>query len=170
MKSDICPLAGRRHRHAGSIRRPIDRVHIQMWRLRHAESLWLEMVWKASIRLANLNATIHESKAGVMYIYQQVELLQKITQVMSQSAEFDYEEMTCEFDYYIEDGDWSVGSTFSFVRGGRLCQSVLEDPARDVSRLVRRLHDLMLDHTGGNWKTFEIVVDRSGKAKTHFGY
>ncbi len=141
-----------------------------MWRLRHAESLWLEMVWKASIRLANLNATIHESKAGVMYIYQQVELLQKITQVMSQSAEFDYEEMTCEFDYYIEDGDWSVGSTFSFVRGGRLCQSVLEDPARDVSRLVRRLHDLMLDHTGGNWKTFEIVVDRSGKAKTHFGY
>lgn len=105
-----------------------------------------------------------------MYIYQQVEILQKITQVMSHSAESDYEQMTCKFECCIEDGDWSVDSEFSFVRNGSLYRSRLNDPTANVFRLVRQLHDLMLDHTGGDWKTFQLVVDQGGKAKTHFAY
>ena len=48
-----------------------------------------------------------------MTIQEQVEVLNKITQVMHDSAEFNHEEMVCRFDYYIEAGGWSVDSEFA---------------------------------------------------------
>ena len=105
-----------------------------------------------------------------MKIQQQVEVLNKITQVMHESADFDYEEMTCRFDYYIDDGEWSVDSEFSFVRKGTLHRARLNDPTGGVYRFVHQLHELMKDHTGGDWRSFILTLDATGKAHTKFVY
>ncbi len=105
-----------------------------------------------------------------MTIQEQVEVLNKITQVMHDSAEFNHEEMVCRFDYYIDAGGWSVDSEFSFVREGALCRSRLNDPTGNVYRLVHQLHELMRSHTGGEWKSFVLTVDATGRAHTKFVY
>jgi hypothetical protein len=105
-----------------------------------------------------------------MTIEKQVEILNQITQVMHDSAESIYEEMRCKFDYFVDDGDWSVDSEFSFVRNGDVQRAVLADPTGGVYRHVHQLHELMKSHTGGDWKSFVLAVDPSGKAKTNFTY
>lgn len=105
-----------------------------------------------------------------MTIQDQVEVLNKITQVMHESAEFNYEEMACRFDYYIDDGEWSVDSEFSFIREGTLHRARLNDPTGNVYRFVHQLHELMKAHTGGDWKSFVLTVDTTGRAHTKFAY
>ncbi|WP_295857396.1 hypothetical protein [uncultured Xylophilus sp.] len=105
-----------------------------------------------------------------MTIEKQVEILNKITQVMHDSAESIYEEMRCKFCYFVDDGDWSVDSEFSFVLNGDVQRAVLADPTGSVYRYVHQLHELMKSHTGGDWKSFVLAVDPSGKAKTNFTY
>jgi len=105
-----------------------------------------------------------------MTIEKQVEILNQITQVMHDSAESIYQEMRCKFDYFVDDGDWSVDSEFSFVRNGDVQRAVLTDPTGGVYRNVHQLHELMKSHTGGDWKSFVLAVDPSGKAKTNFTY
>lgn len=105
-----------------------------------------------------------------MTIQDQVEVLNKITQVMHESAEFNYEEMACRFDYYIDDGEWSVDSAFSFIREGTLHRARLNDPTGNVYRFVHQLHELMEAHTGGDWKSLVLTVDATGRARTKFAY
>ena len=103
-----------------------------------------------------------------MTIEKQVEILNQITQVMHDSAESIYEEMRCKFDYFIDEGDWSVDSEFSFVRNGEVHRTLLADATGEVYKNVHQLHELMKSHTGGDWKSFVLAVDPSGKAKTNF--
>lgn len=105
-----------------------------------------------------------------MSIEQQVNVLNEITQIMHDSARGWYEEMRCEFDYEVYDGGWSVGSKYSFVRNGVPVSELLDDPRDKISDLVHQLHELMKFHTGGDWKSFVLAVDPSGKAKTNFTY
>ena len=105
-----------------------------------------------------------------MSIEQQVEVLNGITQIMHDSAGGQYEEMRCEFDYEVYDGGWSVGSRYSYVKNGLSVSALMADPEDRASGLVHQLHDLMKSHTGGDWKSFVLAVDPSGKAKTNFIY
>lgn len=105
-----------------------------------------------------------------MTIEKQVEILNMITQVMHDSAESNYEEMSCKFDYFLDEGDWSINSKFSFVRNGEVHRALLADAAGEVFMKVHQLHELMKSHTGGDWKSFVLAVDPSGKAKTNFTY
>ena len=105
-----------------------------------------------------------------MTIEKQVEILNQITQVMHDSAESIYEEMRCKFDYFIDEGDWSVDSEFSFVRNSEVHRTLLADATGEVYKNVHQLDELMKSHTGGDWKSFVLAVDPSGKAKTNFTY
>jgi hypothetical protein len=105
-----------------------------------------------------------------MSIEQQVEVLNGITQIMHDSARGQCEEMRCEFEYEVYEGGWSVGSKYSFVRNGLSVSEFLDDPEDRASGLVHRLHELMKSNTGGDWKSFVLAVDPSGKAKTNFTY
>lgn len=105
-----------------------------------------------------------------MTIEQQVESLNKITQVLHDSANGDYEEMGCQFEYFVDDGDWSVDSEFWFVRAGNRRRAHLNDPTGNVYRLVHQLHELMKAHTGGDWNQFVLAVDTNGKATSKFRY
>lgn len=105
-----------------------------------------------------------------MTIEKQVEVLNQITQVMHDSAESAYEEMCCRFSYFIDEGDWSVDSEFSFVQNGDLHHALLKDSTGGVYKLVHQLHELMKAHTGGSWKSFVLTVDAAGRAHTKFTY
>jgi hypothetical protein len=105
-----------------------------------------------------------------MTIEKQVEILNQITQVMHDIAESTYEEMRCEFDYFLDEGDWSVNSKFSFIRDGEVHRPFLDDGTGEIYNKVHQLHELMKSHTGGDWKSFVLTVDPSGKAKTNFTY
>ena len=105
-----------------------------------------------------------------MSIEQQVEVLNAITQIMHDSAQGHYEEMRCEFEYEAYEGGWSVGSKYSFIRNGLKVSELLDDPEDRASSLVHQLHELMKVHTGGDWKSFVLAIDPSGKAKTNFTY
>lgn len=89
---------------------------------------------------------------------------------MRDSAESDYEEVRCRFDYFADDGDWSIDSEFSFERNGMLHHALLRDSTGNVYQLIHRLHELMKDHTGGDWNSVVISVDASGRAHTTFTY
>jgi len=41
---------------------------------------------------------------------------------------------------------------------------------KEVPNLVKELHSLMEEKTGGNWKEFKLTLDESGKAYTKFIY
>lgn len=105
-----------------------------------------------------------------MTIEKQVEILKQITQIMYDSAESSCDEMLCKFDYFMDDGDWSVASEFAFVRNTTSHRCLLNDPTGSIYGLVHQLHELMKAHTGGDWKSFVLTVDTSGKAKTKFTY
>lgn len=105
-----------------------------------------------------------------MTIEKQVEILNQIVQVMHNSAASNYEEMSCEFDYEVYEGGWSVGAKFSFVRDAVMVSDFLDDPDDRVSDLVHQLHGLMKAHTGGDWTRCVLSVGRDGKAKTNFTY
>lgn len=105
-----------------------------------------------------------------MTIDQQVNVLSQITQVMHDSTLADYEEMTCQFDYFLDGDDWSIDSEFSFISKGKLNRGLLKDSTGDVYRLVHTLHELMKAHTGGSWRKFVLSIDGSGRANTKFIY
>jgi hypothetical protein len=103
-------------------------------------------------------------------VVEQAEILNQISQVMHDSAATNYEEMHCRFEYFIDEGDWSVDSEFSFVRNGDLHQGLLNDYTGRVYELAHQLHQRMMAHTGGNWKSFVLTVDATGRAHTDFAY
>jgi hypothetical protein len=80
--------------------------------------------------------------------------------------------LECLFDLYIapEDGSWSVGSKFHFVKNGEVKSILLTDVNNIVSKLVYSLHELMREHTGGNWNEFLLTLGKDGKARTEFNY
>ncbi|WP_017254366.1 hypothetical protein [Pseudomonas tolaasii] len=105
-----------------------------------------------------------------MSIEQQVQILNSLTQIMHRSARGPYEALSCEFDYEAYVGGWSVGSKYSFVREGLFVSELLDDPDDEASDWVHALHQLMRQHTGGDWKKLIVVVDSDGKASTKFAY
>lgn len=105
-----------------------------------------------------------------MTIERQVGILNQIIKVMHESADSSYDEMRCKFDYFVDEGDWSIDFEFSFVRNGEVHRTVLADATGEVYRKIHCLHELMKGNTGGDWKSFVAAIDPSGKAKTNFTY
>jgi len=105
-----------------------------------------------------------------MSIEQQVEILNSLVKIMHGSAHGQYDEMCCEFEHEVDDGGWSVGSKYSFVRDGLIVSEILDDPEDKVSDFVHKLHEIMRSHTGGDWKKFVLAVGSGGKANTKFIY
>lgn len=105
-----------------------------------------------------------------MTIEKQVQILDLLTQIMHDSADGQYEELRCDFEYEAYEGGWSVGTKYSFVRDGFLCSERMTDVEGKIPSHVHNLHELMKSHTGGDWKKFLLTVDSSGKANTKFTY
>jgi hypothetical protein len=99
----------------------------------------------------------------------QLEILNKLSQIISEEANHDYEEVGYKGIVNIDEG-WAE-SSFYYIRANEKKSVHLSREARqEISLLVRELHNVMLAHTGGNWEWFTLTIDDSGQAKTHFEY
>lgn len=101
-------------------------------------------------------------------IDKQVEILNKLTSIMMQSADADYSSLSCRFDIDIE-GE-SVGQEFSFRKNNETISALLDDPDWEIMDYVFDLHKEMKAHTGGEWTAFTLTIGENGKAKTNFEY
>lgn len=105
-----------------------------------------------------------------MTIEEQVHILELISQIMHDSADGQYEELNCRFEYKTYEGGWSVGTEYSYVRDGLYFSEHMNDVEGQIPSYVHKLHELMKSHTGGDWKNFLLTIDSSGKANTKFKY
>lgn len=70
--------------------------------------------------------------------------------------------MRCKFDYFVNDGDWSIDSKFSFVRDVGVHRTVLADATGDAYVKIHCLHELMKGNSWGDWKSFVLAIAPSG--------
>ncbi len=105
-----------------------------------------------------------------MSIEKQTNILNRIVQMMHDSARGSYDSMSCDFEYEAYENGWSVNSKFEFIRDNTSISELLDDPMDETSNLVHELHELMKTHTGGDWKGFVLNVDAAGKAHIKFSY
>ncbi|MBO0612729.1 hypothetical protein [Thiothrix fructosivorans] len=105
-----------------------------------------------------------------MTIESQVQILNRLSQIMYFSATSDYERLECVFDFEQEGKSWSVESTFSCEVKDEKKYFLLNDDIDETSKLVFELHSLMQSHTGGDWRKLVIIIDNNDKIKTRFIY
>lgn len=79
---------------------------------------------------------------------------------------------SCWFDYRrSDDGNSSVGQRFTYQLGGETVSAALDrELRRSVMQLVKQLHQLMKEHTGGDWQAFTLSIEENGQVKTQFDY
>ena len=81
-----------------------------------------------------------------------------------------YDLCGCQFEYFQgDDGSAFIDRCAFYVLNGTRKGVCLQDDGK-VNPSVIRLNKIMLNHTGGDWKSFELVIDENGKAKTKFDY
>lgn len=105
-------------------------------------------------------------------IEQQTMILNNLCQLLHDNADEGYDEACCEFKYYFgDDGSLGFGAKFHFSIDGLVNSRVFRDTNENrFDDLILKLHTLMKEHTGGDWKTFTLTLDKNGKATTKFDY
>ena len=103
----------------------------------------------------------------------QQNVLNELYQIVIGSCPDHITSVKCRFDYDhgYEDGSYSVGSAFSFIKDSEEKYSLLDENLNDpVTGLVVELHSLMKSHTGGDWHAFTLLINEDGTVTTKFEY
>jgi Protein of unknown function, DUF600 len=99
----------------------------------------------------------------------QTEILNYLVQIMHDEADGDYEKLTCRFEINLEE-EWSE-TKFVFQRNGlEVSKGISEKYTWDIHNALEELHIAMREHTGGEWTSFTLTLDKDGKAHTKFHY
>lgn len=103
---------------------------------------------------------------------QQQEVLSDIYKLIFLSAENGFDEAGCRFEYIQgDDGENSVQSEFWYsISGEKKSAHLIYDRNLKPIKLVPKLSEIMLKHTGGKWVAFTLTIDKDGKAKANFEY
>ena len=105
-------------------------------------------------------------------VIQQQDIITELYHLVRRSAPEKYTEAACRFEYFKEnDGSCSVEEKFwYFIAGERVSTFLDDDPEVDIMALIPQLHEIMRNHTGGDWNAFTLTIDQSGKSTTKFEY
>ncbi len=106
-------------------------------------------------------------------IEKQRQLIDQLYHLVHESAESGYETASCRFEYFVskDDGSSSVGARFSYEINGETKNAVLAYPGRNIlNAVIPELHAEMKAHTGGDWETFTLAIERDGMVRTKFDY
>lgn len=66
--------------------------------------------------------------------------------------------------------NWSGIGLCTIIDGKQENQLFPNDYARNIMQLCEQLHDVMQEHTGGDWQKFTLTIDEQGEAHTKFSY
>jgi Protein of unknown function, DUF600 len=99
----------------------------------------------------------------------QTEILNSLLQMMHNSADANYQELSCKFAFN-KTGMWCE-TRFSYSKNGiKISASLKEKDGISKYSLLEELHTIMKNHTGGEWDSFTLTLDADGKAHTKFHY
>lgn len=99
----------------------------------------------------------------------QAEILTKLAQLMRDQVNDPYESITCEYQFVERYS--TVSSTFSVMcEGAQTYPYTAPGFATENLEICLTLRELMKGHTRGEWTSFTLSLDASGKAKTKFKY
>ncbi|WP_424942036.1 hypothetical protein [Aliiroseovarius crassostreae] len=101
-------------------------------------------------------------------------VIDQLYHLMVESAETGFDTATCRFEYYAEeDGSRAVDTAFEYeLNGSKHSKHLNYRQAREERPigLVPKLHQLMKEHTGGDWQAFTLSIEENGQVKTKFEY
>ena len=99
----------------------------------------------------------------------QTDILNELAQIIHNEVNSDYEAVTCEYNFISRYN--TISSSFRFVKNGEQYNKEMSPgvPTRNAE-LAFELRALMKAHTGGEWTSFTLTLDKDGKAHTKFHY
>ncbi len=101
------------------------------------------------------------------YIFDQTDTISKLSQIIHDESDPGYELARCVSEV---DED-SVDEYFEFfISGEKINRSISDENGWHVLNLVLKLHQLMKEHSGGEWEEMELTLDSDGRANTKFTY
>lgn len=96
-------------------------------------------------------------------------ILEKLANILYNSTEVDYDLLKSEYEFMSEYN--TISTSLSFEKEGK--SVYFEAPHGIASKnlyLCEELRNLMKAHTGGEWTSFTLTLDKEGKAHTKFHY
>ncbi|EPG2129616.1 hypothetical protein KG346_003742, partial [Acinetobacter baumannii] len=98
-------------------------------------------------------------------IEKQTDILNNLLNIMVNSIDGEYDSCSClfEYDHDYQDGSTSTGAELSYILNQEN-KSIGIRQMGVVDSLIRELHELMKNHTGGDWKEFILSLDENGRA------
>jgi hypothetical protein len=105
-------------------------------------------------------------------IEDQRQVIEKLRQLVHQSAPHAYTEAACRFRYFREaDGSRAVDEQFwYYIDEQRVSAFLNDDVAVNPMQLVADLHAQMKTHTGGDWHALTLTIQKDGRVTTKFEY
>lgn len=99
----------------------------------------------------------------------QTDILNKLCQIIHDEANFEYDFAICEYEYFPEYD--TISTSFKTIKDGneKYIEMSVGAPSRNAE-LAFELRYLMKAHTGGEWTSFTLTLDKDGKAHTKFHY
>lgn len=102
-----------------------------------------------------------------MNLFRQQEILDQLAAILHANAPPRYDSISCRYTYEYE----TISSQLSYVLRGKTHNArLLTGAATDNLILCEELRALMAEHTGGEWDTLTLILDRDGKAQAQFEY
>lgn len=99
----------------------------------------------------------------------QTEILNALAQNLHSDADCNYETATYEFTYSPEYK--TIKSYFEFYRNNeKINRGESDEFSWNNYLLAKELREAMKAHTGGEWISFTLTLDKEGKAHTKFHY
>ena len=102
-------------------------------------------------------------------IIQQQALLDEIAQILHNEADDGYEKVSCKFEWIPDYA--TINLSFHFMISEESIRRHIST-ANDIRvfDLAEELRAVMKSHTGGEWTSFTLTLDKNGKAHTKFEY
>ena len=100
-------------------------------------------------------------------IHKQVELLNQICFILLNTPK---KIDSLKFVYKFNKNQNWYGIDFTTIVNGK--KEVIPNyfDSYEMCNLCKQLHDVMQEHTGGDWQKFTLTIDEQGEAHTKFSY
>lgn len=105
----------------------------------------------------------------MIFLERQQAILNELAQLIFDEAPGNFASAECEYRYIPEYS--AISSKFSYTKNGEQFNPAMSAGLASKNMdLTEELRSLMKAHTGGEWESFTLSIDATGKAQTKFNY
>jgi hypothetical protein len=105
------------------------------------------------------------------YFLEQSLITDKLAQILHEEGQYIYDVVECQFESFGQGVEETVIITLFVTKNGdRLNLAISDANIFEASELSVSLRKSMVAHTGGEWTSFTLTLDSTGKAHAKFHY